>query len=70
MAVIVALVAAGAGPKARASAKLTMSAPGGRSLPGSWQRWARASLVPTVDGHVTVRLQRCPALPRAAGCVY
>jgi hypothetical protein len=72
LAVVVAVVAApaGAGPSARASAELTMSAPGGRPLSGSWLRWARASLMPTVGGRVTVRLQRCPALPRAAGCVY
>ena len=61
-----ALAAAPAG----AVTELTMTAPGGRSLDGSWQRWARASLVPTVRGRVTVRLQRCPTLPRAAGCVY
>ncbi len=67
-----ALVAApaGAGPTADASAELTMSAPGGRPLGGSWERWARASLMPTVRGRVILRLQRCPALPRAAGCVY
>ena len=26
--------------------------------------------MPTVSGHITVRLTGCPALPRAAGCVY
>jgi hypothetical protein len=71
-AVAVALVAApaGAGPSAGTAAGLTMSAPGGRALDGPWLRWARASLMPTVQGRVIVRLQRCPALPRAAGCVY
>ena len=71
-AIAVALVAApaGAGPPAGAAAELRMSAPGGRALGGSWQRWARASLMPTVTGRVVLRLQRCPALPRAAGCVY
>jgi hypothetical protein len=43
--------------------------PGGRSLHGSWQRWARASLMATVAGRITVRMTGCPALPRAAGCV-
>jgi hypothetical protein len=73
--VAVAMVAApaGAGPaagSAHAASALTMTAPGGRALGGAWQRWARASLMPTVSGRVTVRLQPCPALPRAAGCVY
>jgi len=72
LAALVALVAApaDAGPPARSAADLTMRAPGGKALAGSWQRWARASLMPTVEGRVTVRVQRCPALPRAAGCVY
>jgi len=61
---------AGAGPAPRATAAATLTAPGGSALGGSWQRWASASLMPTVGGRVTVRLQRCPALPRAAGCVY
>jgi hypothetical protein len=63
-------LAAAPQPIAGAAAELTMTAPGGRALSGAWQRWARASLMPTVAGHVTLRLQRCPALPRAAGCVY
>jgi hypothetical protein len=33
---------------AAAAAELTMTAPGGRALGGAWQRWARASLMPTV----------------------
>ncbi len=49
---------------------VSLTGPGGRSLHGSWERWARASLMPTVTGRVTVRLSGCPALPRAAGCVY
>jgi hypothetical protein len=53
-----------------AGADLTLTGPQGRSLGGSWQRWARASLMPTVGGRVTVRFTGCPALPRAAGCVY
>jgi hypothetical protein len=70
--VLVAFVAspAGAAPSARSASDLIMRAPGGKVLAGSWQRWARASLMPTVEGPVTVRVQRCPALPRAAGCVY
>jgi hypothetical protein len=63
---------AGQSPRAGASAvsALTLTAPGGRALGGPWQRWASASLMPTVRGRVTVRLRGCPALPRAAGCVY
>jgi hypothetical protein len=49
---------------------LSFSGPGGRSLHGAWERWARASLMPTVGGRITLRLSGCPALPRAAGCVY
>ena len=72
LAVVVALVAApaGADQTARSSSDLILRAPGGTALAGSWQRWARASLMPTVTGPVTVRVQRCPARPRAAGCVY
>jgi hypothetical protein len=49
---------------------ISLTGPGGRTLHGSWARWARASLMPTVSGRVTVRMGGCPALPRAAGCVY
>ena len=42
----------------------------GKRLSGQWQSWANASLVPTVSGHVTMRLTGCPGLPKAAGCVY
>ena len=49
---------------------VSLTGPGGRQLHGSWERWARASLMPTVTGRITVRLTGCPALPRAAGCVY
>jgi hypothetical protein len=49
---------------------VSLTGPRGRSLHGSWERWARASLMPTVTGRITVRLTGCPALPRAAGCVY
>ena len=44
--------------------------PRGRALKGPWQAWANRALVPTVRGRVRVRMQRCPALPAAAGCVY
>ena len=44
--------------------------PRGRSLKGPWQAWADRALVPTVSGRVRVRMQRCPARPAAAGCVY
>jgi len=50
--------------------ELRLTAPGGHALRGKWQRWAHASLIPTVGGRVTVRMTGCPALPRAAGCVY
>ncbi len=43
---------------------------GGARLSGQWQTWANASLMPTVAGRVTIRITGCPALPRAAGCVY
>lgn len=42
----------------------------GQRLPGRWQGWADASLMPTVPGRVKVVLTGCPAMPRAAGCVY
>jgi len=44
--------------------------PRGKPLRGDWQGWADRALVPTVVGRVRVRLQRCPARPAAAGCVY
>src|SRR6478609_10960616 len=50
--------------------EVSITGPDGRAMPGSWQRWARASLMPTVRGRITLRLGGCPALPRAAGCVY
>jgi hypothetical protein len=69
LAVVAALVApaAVAGP---AQAKVKLVTPGGKSLEGRWQSWADASRVPTVRGRVTVRRKACPALPKAAGCVY
>lgn len=42
----------------------------GAKLPGRWQEWADASRMPTPKGRIRVRFARCPALPRAAGCVY
>jgi hypothetical protein len=42
----------------------------GRPLSGRWQSWAAASRMPTPRGRITLRLARCPAMPRAAGCVY
>jgi hypothetical protein len=70
--------AAGAGDRPAASAAKARAAVGavrlvtrrGRPLPGRWQSWADASLMPTVLGRVRVRLARCPARPSAAGCVY
>src|SRR3954462_11695254 len=64
LALALAVAPAGAGPG------VTLKGPGGRPLPGSWQRWARASLLPTLGGPLPLRLTGCPALPRAAGCVY
>jgi len=52
------------------AADLRLVSGAGKPLSPTWQRWAQASLVPTVSGRVTVRLSGCPALPRAAGCVY
>ena len=40
------------------------------TIPGRWQAWADASRMPTVKGRIRLRLARCPAMPRAAGCVY
>jgi hypothetical protein len=54
-----------AGPRA-----LRLVTPGGKRLAGQWQAWANASLVPTVGGHVVIKLTGCPGLPKAAGCVY
>jgi hypothetical protein len=42
----------------------------GLRLAGRWQGWADASLMPTVPGRVRVVLSGCPAMRRAAGCVY
>jgi hypothetical protein len=73
IAAALAAVPAGAGSPPRGSATasdLTLLAPSGRPLRGPWQRWARSSLMPTVGGRVIVRMTGCPALPRAAGCVY
>ena len=69
-AIALAAAPASGGPSSRAAADLSLTGPGGRSLHGSWQRWARASLMPTVGGRITLKLSGCPALPRAAGCVY
>jgi hypothetical protein len=54
----------------RAAADLRLVSVRGRALGGPWQRWARASLMPTVGGRLTIVLTGCRALPRAAGCVY
>ena len=69
-AIALAAAPASGGPNSRAAADLSVSGSGGRALHGSWQRWARASLMPTVGGRVTLKLTGCPSLPRAAGCVY
>jgi hypothetical protein len=73
--VLIAVVLAVAGSESDASVKAARGAvrlfsPSGRALPGRWQSYADAALVPTVAGRVTVRLRRCPARPTAAGCVY
>jgi hypothetical protein len=79
VAVLVGLCSASAGAGAGAGAAkqrraavgaVKLMTPGGKALPGRWQSWADASLVPTVLGRVVVRRARCPARPAAAGCVY
>jgi hypothetical protein len=60
--------ASGSPVAARGGVRLLSSARKG--LKGRWQAWADASLVPTVAGRVTLTLSGCPALPKAAGCVY
>jgi hypothetical protein len=69
-AIAVAAVALLGGWAAAKPGDLRLVTPRGRSMPPPWQRWAEASLMPTVRGRVTVRLTGCPALPRAAGCIY
>lgn len=44
--------------------------PNGRPMPARWQRWARNSLVPLVEGKVRIHLDGCPARPRAVACIY
>jgi hypothetical protein len=63
-------VAAGGARVRAARGAVKLRAPGGTPLPGRWQSFADAALVPTVSRRVTVRLTRCPARPSAAGCVY
>jgi hypothetical protein len=63
--------AAGAGSRARAAkGAVKLRTLRGAPLPGRWQSWADAALVPTIAGRVTVRRARCPARPSAAGCVF
>jgi hypothetical protein len=50
--------------------RVRLVTPAGTRLPGRWQSFANASLMPTVRGGVVVLRRRCPALPFAAGCVY
>ena len=54
-----------AGPRA-----VRLVAANGKRVSGQWQAWANASLMPTVAGHVTLKVTGCPGLPKAAGCVY
>ena len=44
--------------------------PSGRKMPERWQRWARNSLVPLVEGRVRIYLSGCPGYPHAVACVY
>jgi hypothetical protein len=67
---VVTALGASAAVATPAQAKVKLVRPGGKSLEGRWQSWADASRVPTVRGRVTVRRRACPALPKAAGCVY
>src|SRR4051812_36386216 len=59
-----------AGDVLAARKAVRLFSPAGRRLPGRWQAWANASLVPTVRGPVTLKLSGCPKLPKVAGCVY
>jgi hypothetical protein len=70
-ATLCAVAATGSSSRAKASkGAVKLRTPGGKPLPGLWQPWANASLMPTVRGRVTVRRASCPARPSAAGCVY
>lgn len=70
-AAFVAGAATGASSRAKAAkGAVKLVTPRGTPLPGLWQPWASASLMPTVRGRVTLRRARCPARPSAAGCVY
>jgi hypothetical protein len=55
---------------APADARTVLVARSGKPMPSRWQRWARQSLVPVVDGRVQVVLSGCPAHPQAVGCTY
>ena len=72
---VVAMGAATAEQASTSGAKASRGAvklvtPRGNALRGPWQRYADRALVPTVHGRVRVRVQRCPARPASAGCVY
>jgi hypothetical protein len=66
------LAVAGSGSSGARAAEgaVKLFTPRGKPLPGRWQFYADSSRVPTILGRVTIRIARCPALPRAAGCVY
>ncbi len=70
--VVAGLSAAAGGSSGARAAKgaVKLFSPQGKPLPGRWQSYADSSRVPTIPGRVTIRIARCPALPRAAGCVY
>ncbi len=64
------LLRAASGAPVAGRGAVRLVTPSGKRIPGKWQAWANAALVPTVSGRVTVRVTGCPGLPKAAGCVY
>jgi hypothetical protein len=63
-------LAGGSSSVRAAKGAVQLLTPRGTPLPGRWQSYADASRMPTIPGRVRIRIARCPALPRAAGCVY
>jgi hypothetical protein len=67
--VILALGVAASG-QAATGGGVRLVTPAGKPAAKRYRDWVAASLVPTAPGRVTLRLTGCPALPKAAGCVY
>ena len=74
MAAVWAAVPAPAAPGDRgaesARSKTVLVGRSGHRLPARWQAWIRRSLVPTVNGRVTVSMRGCPAQRGVVGCVF